>query len=170
MADNEKRGPATAFAVGRDGSSDRGGRRGWGGGKDSAGRDSGDKKTVFTLIGELPGIITTLIRDEIEQLKRELVTRLKAVGIGAAFFVVAAVLLYFAAFPLMAAIVIGLGQALPYWLSALILGVVLLIIAAVFVLIGLSRLKKGVPPVPKESVDSVKDDVKAFKGVQQYDR
>jgi uncharacterized membrane protein YqjE len=161
MADNDKRGPATAFAVGRDG-----GRRG----REGGGRDSGDKKTVFTLIGELPGIITTLIRDEIEQLKREVITRLKAVGIGAAFFVVAAVLLYFAVFPLMAAIVIGLGQALPYWLAALILGVVLLIIAAVFVLIGLSRVKKGVPPVPKESVDSVKDDVKAFKGVQQYDR
>ena len=31
-------------------------------------------------------------------------------------------------------------------------------------------MKKGVPPVPKEAVDSVKDDVKAFKGVQQYDR
>lgn len=164
MADNDTSRPATAFAVGPDG--DRGRRfRGAG----SAGKD-GDKKTVFSLIGELPGIITTLIRDEIEQLKRELITRVKAIGIGAAFFVVAAVLLYFAAFPLMAAIVIGLGQALPYWLSALILGVVLLIIAAVFVFIGLSRLKKGVPPVPKESVDSVKDDVKAFKGVQQYDR
>jgi hypothetical protein len=170
MADNDTSRPATAFAVGPDG--DRGRRfRGAGStGKDGSGRDGGDKKSVFALIGELPTIITTLIRDEIEQLKRELITRLKALGIGAAFFVVAAVLLYFAAFPLMAAIVIGLGQALPYWLSALILGVVLLIIAAVFVLIGLSRLKKGVPPVPKESVDSVKDDVKAFKGVQQYDR
>ena len=168
MAENDTSRPATAYAVGPDGGSDRG-RRFRGAGKDGAGRD-GDKKTVFSLIGELPGIITTLIRDEIEQLKRELISRVKAIGIGAAFFVVAAVLLYFAAFPLMAAIVIGLGQALPYWLSALILGVLLLIIAAVFVLIGLSRLKKGVPPVPKESVDSVKDDVKAFKGVQQYDR
>jgi uncharacterized membrane protein YqjE len=165
MAENDKRGPATAFAVGPDGSSDRGGRF-----KRDAGRDAGDKKTVFSLIGELPGIITTLIRDEIEQIKRELVTRLKAAGIGIAFFVVAAVVLYFAVFPLMAAIVLGIGQALPYWLAALILGVVLLIVAAVFVLIGLSRLKKSVPPVPKEAVDSVKDDVKAFKGVQQYDR
>jgi hypothetical protein len=56
------------------------------------------------------------------------------------------------------------------WLSALIVGVVLLLIAVVLALIGLSRVRKGVPPVPKEAVDSVKDDVKAFKGVQQYDR
>jgi hypothetical protein len=146
MAENDKRGVGTAFGVGR------------------------DKKSVFTLIGELPGIITTLIRDEIEQIKREAITRLKSAGIGVALFVVAAVFLYFAAFPLIAAAVLGLGEALPYWLAALIVGVLLLIIAAVFVLIGVSRLKKGVPPVPKEAVDSVKDDVKAFKGVQQYDR
>ena len=128
------------------------------------------KKSVFALIGELPGLITTLIRDEIEQLKRELVTRLKSAGIGIALFAGAAVFLYFAAFPLLAAAVLGLGEALPLWLSALIIGAFLLIIAVVLVLIGVSRLKKGVPPVPKEAVDSVKDDVKAFKGVQQYDR
>lgn len=128
------------------------------------------KKSVFALIGELPGIITTLIRDEIEQIKREAVTRLKSAGIGIALFVVAAVFLYFAAFPLMAAVVFGIAEALPLWLSALIVGVALLLVAVLFALIGLNRVKKGVPPVPKEAVDSVKDDVKAFKGVQQYDR
>ena len=128
------------------------------------------RKSVFTLIGELPSIITTLIRDEIEQIKREAITRLKSAGIGVALFAVAAVFLYFAAFPLLAAAVLGIGEALPLWLSALIVGVFLLLIAVILALIGLSRVKKGVPPVPKESVDSVKDDVKAFKGVQQYDR
>ncbi|MGT2425655.1 phage holin family protein [Amnibacterium kyonggiense] len=128
------------------------------------------RKSVFALIGELPGLITTLIRDEIEQLKRELVTRLKSAGIGIALFAGAAVFLFFAAFPLLAAAVLGLGEVLPYWLSALIIGALLVIIAVVLVLVGVSRLKKGVPPVPKEAVDSVKDDVKAFKGVQQYDR
>ena len=131
---------------------------------------SDGKKSVFALIGELPGIITTLIRDEIEQIKREAISRLKSAGIGIALFVVAAVFLYFAAFPLLAAAVFGIGEALPLWLSALIVGVFLLLIAVVFVLIGISRLRKGVPPVPKETIDSVKDDVKAFKGVQQYDR
>lgn len=128
------------------------------------------RKSVFALIGELPGIITTLIRDEIEQIKRELVTRLKSAGIGIALFAGAAVFLYFAAFPLLAAAVFGIAEALPLWLSALIVGVALLLVAVVLVLVGISRLKKGVPPVPKEAVDSVKDDVKAFRGVEQYDR
>lgn len=131
---------------------------------------SDGKKSVFALIGELPGLITTLIRDEFEQIKREAVGRLKSAGIGIALFLGAAVFLYFAAFPLMAAAILGIGEALPLWLSALIVGVALLLVAVVLALIGVSRLKKGVPPVPKEAVDSVKDDVKAFKGVQQYDR
>jgi hypothetical protein len=82
----------------------------------------------------------------------------------------AAVFLYFAAFPLLGAAVFGIATALPLWLSALIVGVALLLIAAVLGLIGYSRLKRGVPPVPPDAVESVKDDVKAFKGVQQYDR
>jgi hypothetical protein len=132
--------------------------------------DRRDRKSLFALVGELPEIITTLIRDEIEQIKREAIGRLKSAGIGAALFVVAAVFLYFAAFPLLAAAVLGIGQALPYWLAALIVGAFLLLLAVILVLIGVSRLKRGVPPVPKEAVDSVKDDVKAFKGVGPYDR
>jgi hypothetical protein len=128
------------------------------------------RKSVFALIGELPNIVTTLIKDEIEQIKREAVTRLKTAGIGIGLVAGAAVILYFAAFPLMAAVILGIGEALPLWLSALIVGVALLLVAVVLALLGIRRLKRGVPPVPKEAVDSVKDDVKAFKGVQQYDR
>lgn len=128
------------------------------------------RRSVFALIGELPGLISTLIRDEIEQIKREAVTRLKAAGIGIGLFAGAAVFLYFAAFGLLAAAILGIAAALPPWLAALIVGVVLLIIAVILALVGLSRVKRGIPPVPKEAVDSVKDDVKAFKGVGNYDR
>ena len=132
--------------------------------------DKDTRKSVFQLIGEIPGLISTLIRDEIEQIKKEAITRLKSAGIGIGLFAGAAVFLYFAAFALLATVIIAIGQALPYWLAALIVGVALLLIAVVLALIGLNRVKKGVPPVPKEAVDSVKDDVKAFKGVGQYDR
>lgn len=129
-----------------------------------------DKKSVFTLIGELPNLVTTLIRDEIEQIKREAVTRLKTAGIGVGLFVGAAVFAYFALWVLIATAILGIATALPAWLSALIVGVALLLVAVVLGLLGLSRVKRGVPPVPKEAVDSVKDDVKAFKGVGHYDR
>jgi putative superfamily III holin-X len=129
-----------------------------------------EKKSVFTLIGELPNLVTTLIRDEIEQIKREAVTRLKTAGIGVGLFVGAAVFAYFALWVLIATAILGIATALPAWLSALIVGVALLLVAVVLGLLGLARVKRGVPPVPKEAVDSVKDDVKAFKGVGHYDR
>jgi len=132
--------------------------------------DKDGKKSVFTLIGELPNLVTTLIRDEIEQIKREAVTRLKTAGVGVGLFVGAAVFAYFALWVLIATAILGIATALPPWLSALIVGVALLLIAVVLGLLGLSRVKRGVPPVPKEAVDSVKDDVKAFKGVGHYDR
>ncbi|HEV7623708.1 MAG TPA: phage holin family protein [Amnibacterium sp.] len=132
--------------------------------------DSDGKKSVFKLIGELPNLITTLIRDEIEQIKREAITRLKTAGIGVGLFVGAAVFAYFALWVLIATAILGIATALPPWLSALIVGVALLLVAVVLGLLGLSRVKRGVPPVPKEAVDSVKDDVKAFKGVGHYDR
>jgi hypothetical protein len=128
------------------------------------------KKSVFQLIGELPGLISALIRDEIEQIKREAVTRMKTAGIGIGLFVGAAVFGYFALWVLIATAILGIATALPPWLSALIVGVVLLLIAVVLALIGLSRVKKGSPPVPKEAVESLQEDVKAFKGVGHYDR
>lgn len=129
-----------------------------------------DKKSVFTLIGELPGLITDLLRDEIESIKRELTVRLKAAGIGIGLFVGAAVFLYFALWVLIATAILGISVALPPWLSALIVGVFLLLIAVVLALIGVSRLRKGIPPVPEASITSVKNDVNAFRGVGDYDR
>jgi len=132
--------------------------------------DDPDRKSVFQLIGELPGLVSTLIRDEIESLRKELTNRLKAAGIGIGFFAGAAVLGYFAVFLLLTAAVAGLATVLPVWLSALIIGVLFLIGAGILALIGLRRVKKGVPPVPESSIESVKSDVKAFKGVGSYDR
>lgn len=132
--------------------------------------DTDDKKSVFKLIGEIPGLITTLIRDEIAQLRSELVSRLKAAGIGIGLFAAAAIFLNFAVWILLAAAILGLANAVPPWLSALIIGVVLLVIAVVLALVGLSRVKKGVPPVPETAIESVKSDVKAFKGTGNYDR
>jgi MFS family permease len=129
-----------------------------------------EKKSVFKLIGELPGLISTLIRDEIESTKQELLNRAKAAGIGMGFFAGAAVFAYFGAFALLATVILVLALFLWPWLAALIVAVLLFAIAGVLALIGYRRLQSGVPPVPQSSIDSVKNDVQAFKGVGQYDR
>jgi cytochrome c biogenesis protein CcdA len=129
-----------------------------------------EKKSVFKLIGELPGLISTLIRDEIESLKQELITRAKAAGIAAGFFAGAAVFGYFGAFALLATVILVLAIWLPAWAAALIVTVLLFLVAGVLALIGVRRMQRGVPPVPQSSIDSVKSDVQALKGVGSYDR
>jgi uncharacterized membrane protein YqjE len=129
-----------------------------------------EKKSVFKLIGELPGLISTLIRDEIESIKQELVTRLKAAGIGIGLFAGAAVFGYFGAFALLATVILVLALWLPAWAAALIVTALLFIVAGILALLGVRRVQRGVPPVSQSSIDSVKSDVQAFKGVGQYDR
>ena len=129
-----------------------------------------EKKSVFKLIGELPGLISELIRAEIESIKQELVTRLKAAGIGIGFFAGAAVFAYFGAFALLATVILVLSLFLFPWLAALIVTVLLFGAAGILAFLGYRRLQRGVPPVPQSSIDSVKSDVQAFRGVGSYDR
>jgi hypothetical protein len=123
------------------------------------------KKSLGELLGELPGLLTKLVKDEIEGLKREITSRLAKLGVGAALFVVAALLGFFALAVLIAAAVLGLATVFEPWAAALIVAGGLLIIVAILVLVGVRSIKKGIPPVPENSVDSIKKDVNAIKGL-----
>jgi hypothetical protein len=123
------------------------------------------KRSLFTLISDIPGLITTLVRDELEQLKQEIVGKLKHAGIGIGLLVGAGAFLFFALGVFVAAAIIGLATVLPAWAAALIVGGALLVIAIILVLIGVANLKKGVPPAPTKTISSVKKDVNAIKGI-----
>ena len=127
--------------------------------------DEPRKRSIFTLIADIPGLITRLIKDEIEQLKQELIGKLKHAGIGIGLIVGASAFLFFALGVFVAAAIIGLATVLPAWAAALIVGGALLLIAAVLILIGVANLKKGVPPAPTKTISSVKKDVDAIKGI-----
>lgn len=121
------------------------------------------KRSLFALIGSLPGLVTELIKSEIEQLKRELLRKLKHAGIGIGLLAVAAVFAFFATGVLTAAAILGLAVVLPGWLAALIVAAVLLVFVAVFVLLGVRELGKG-SPEPTETISSIKRDVRVIKG------
>lgn len=122
-------------------------------------------KSLIQLISELPGVVTRLVKDELALAKAELVGKLAHLGIGVGLFAAAAFVAFFAFAVLIAAAILGIAVALPGWLAALIVGGALLIIAVVLVVIGLASVKKGVPPVPEETIERVKKDVNAFKGL-----
>ena len=122
-----------------------------------------EKRSLISLITSLPSLLVELVKSELEQLKAELLHKLKHAGIGIGFLAAAAVFAFFAAGVFTAAAILGLAVVVPGWLAALIVGVLLLIIVAVFVLLGINQLKKG-DPEPTETIASVKRDVRVIKG------
>ncbi|MEO7006524.1 MAG: phage holin family protein [Terrimesophilobacter sp.] len=127
-------------------------------------QDARAKRSLFSLIGSLPTLISDLIKAELDQFKTEISTKAKAVGIGLASLVVASVFGFFAVATLIAAAVLGIAVALPAWLAALIVAVALLIVAGIVAFLGVSKLKAGSPPTPTDTIGSVKKDVRVITG------
>jgi hypothetical protein len=124
------------------------------------------KKSVFALIADIPTLVTDLVQREIELVKTEVISKLKALGAGVGVIAVALVVLLGMLGVLLTAAVFALTlTGLPGWAAALIVAGALLIIAIVLGLIGYSILKRGIPPVPTEAIESVKRDIRAIKGI-----
>jgi MFS family permease len=125
------------------------------------------KRSLFGLIGSLPGLISDLIRAELDRLKDEIATKAKAAGLGLAIFAVAALFGFFALAVLLAAAILGIAVALPAWLAALIVGVVLLIITGILAFWGMKKFQAGTPPTPEKTISSVKQDVRVLTGKEK---
>jgi hypothetical protein len=125
------------------------------------------RRGLFQLIADIPGLIRELIEAEIASLKAEIVGKLKAAGVGAGFLVTAGVFAFFATLVLTAAGVLALALVLPAWAAALVVGGALLLLAGLAAAIGVGQLKHGVPPVPTETIESVKEDVRVVRGLRK---
>jgi tetrahydromethanopterin S-methyltransferase subunit C len=123
------------------------------------------KRSLVELVTSIPTLVSDLVTREIDLLKAEMLAKVKALGIGAGLLAGALVILLGMLGVLLTAAILALSQVMPGWLAALLVAAVLLIIAVILGLIGYSVLKKGIPPVPTESIDSLKRDYRAIKGI-----
>jgi uncharacterized membrane protein YqjE len=123
------------------------------------------KKSLFALIADIPTLVTDLVQREIELVKTELIAKIKALGIGAGVIAGALLVLLAMLGVLLTAAILALSLIMPGWLAALLVAAVLLIIAVILGLVGYNILKKGIPPVPTESIESIKRDIRAIKGI-----
>lgn len=113
------------------------------------------------LVEQLSEQATRLFRAEMALAKAEVTDKAKRSGIGIGLFVVATVLVLYAVGVLIWAAIIGLAEAWPLWLSALVVGVVLMLAAGALAFVGLNVLKRAARR--PETIDRVKDDVAAIK-------
>jgi uncharacterized membrane protein YqjE len=115
------------------------------------------------LVKQLTEQTTTLVRKEIELAKTELTAKGKVAGEGAGILGGAAVVGLLALGVLTAMIVALLDKAMEFWIAALIVAVVYAAVAAVLAASGRDRVKKGMPPAPEQTVETVKEDVQWAK-------
>src|SRR5690349_4509993 len=115
------------------------------------------------LVKQLADQTGTLVRQEVDLAKAELSQKGSQFGQGAGLLGGAAVVGLLGAGAIVAFLIMLLDGALPNWLSALIVGVVLVATAAVLALQGRNRIRAAAPPVPEQTVESVKEDVEWAK-------
>jgi lipopolysaccharide export LptBFGC system permease protein LptF len=126
-------------------------------------RQEFDDRSIAELLRQLSDQTATLVRQELELAKAELGVKGKRVGIGAGMFGGAGLFGLYAVGALTACLILALSTALAAWLAALIVGVVYAAIAGVLALTGKGKVQQATPPVPEETVESVKEDVQWTK-------
>jgi hypothetical protein len=119
--------------------------------------------SISELVKDLANETSTLVRQEIELAKAEMTDRGKRAGKGAGVLAAGAVVALLAFGALTAGLIAALDLAMPTWLAALIVTVVYGVIAAVLVQIGRKQVQEAAPPVPEETIESVKEDVQWAK-------
>ena len=134
-------------------------------GTTASGAGSQKKRSLIQLFADIPTIVRELVAGEIELLKQEMIRKLKALGVGAALLVVALIFIFATLGVLLTAAVFALSLIMPGWLAALLVAAVLLIIAVIFGLVGYRTLKKGIPPIPSDTIDGLKKDLNVIRGV-----
>lgn len=115
------------------------------------------------LVKQLSEQTTTLVRKEIELAKAELSAKGKTAGEGAGMFGGAAVAGLLALGTLTALILSLLDKAMDFSLAALLVTLVYGAIAGFLALRGRERIKRGMPPAPEQTVETVKEDVQWAK-------
>ena len=121
------------------------------------------ERPIGDLVKQLAGQTSTLVKQEIDLAKAELTQKGQVAGKGAGLIGGAAVVGLLAAGALTACLILALAEVIPAWLSALIVALVFGAVAAVLALQGRNRIRAAAPPVPEQTIDTVKEDVEWAK-------
>jgi hypothetical protein len=131
--------------------------------EDLPGSDDLRDRSLGELLKQLSQETTRLVHQELELAKAELTHKGKQAGAGAGMFGGAGALGLAALGALTACFILALNAVMPAWLAALIVAVVYGIIAFVLVKQGQAKIKTAGPPVPTQTIETVKEDVEWAK-------
>jgi Putative Actinobacterial Holin-X, holin superfamily III len=132
-------------------------------GVDGAQAPPSQERPTGELVKELSEQVSALVREEAKLARLEMTRKGKQAGVGAGMLGGGGLIALYGLGCLIACVILAISEALTAWLAALIVGVALLAAAGAAALLGKRRLQKATPPVPEQTVDSVKTDVEVIK-------
>jgi putative superfamily III holin-X len=116
-------------------------------------------RSIGELFSKLSDETSTLIRQEMALARAEFAEKGKRAGKGAGMFGGAGAVGLLGAGAISAGLILLLDLAIASWLAAIIVGLVYVAIAAFLGLKGRDSIQAATPPVPEQTVDTVKEDV-----------
>lgn len=124
---------------------------------------NGADRTVGTLVKQGTEQLSQLMRQEFKLAQSELTQKGKRFRVGGGLIGAAALLAFFGLASLITAAIVAIAMPLPLWAAALIVGGGLLLFAAPLALAGRHEVKRAVPAMPGEAVDSMRHDLETIK-------
>jgi hypothetical protein len=121
-----------------------------------------EERSLGDLFAELARETSTLVRQEVALAKTEMTQKAAEVGRDAGMIGAGGAVAYAGFLAILAALIVGLGQFMPMWLSALIVGLVVAAVGYVLIQRGLSALKRA-NLAPRETIETLKEDVEWAK-------
>jgi Flp pilus assembly protein TadB len=122
-----------------------------------------ERHSVGELVGQATEQLSELVRQEVRLAKQELAQKGRRAGRGGGLLGAAGAIAYVGLMALSAAAVAALSLVLAVWASALIVTAVLFVVAGVLARTGRTQLGRAAPPLPEETLDSVRADVDEIK-------
>ncbi|MFI9383410.1 phage holin family protein [Kutzneria sp. NPDC052558] len=122
-----------------------------------------DEASTGQLLARLSEQLSTLVRDEAALAVVEVKTKARAAGLGAGVLAGAALFGFLGLCVFIACAVIALALVWPAWLAALVVAAALTVLAGGLGAFAIAKLRKGIPPVPEDTVANVKDDAAAIQ-------
>jgi hypothetical protein len=104
-------------------------------------RDRADD-SLLTLLGDLPDLVSNLVKAEINAAKTWVARTAKDAGIGSVWFLVALFFLFWAIPMILVFAVAGLSSWFPVWLSAIIVFGILILAVLLFALLGILKFRR----------------------------
>ena len=120
-------------------------------------------RSVGDLVQQLSQQTAALVRQEMRLAQVELQEKGKRAGIGAGMFGGAGLVALYGVGAVVAAVITLVATAREPWVSALIVGVVLLATAGLLALLGRRQVDRATPPRPERAIESIQHDVEHVK-------